>query len=85
MRHVYAYRVFYLLAALILGACALFAWIRSQDIAIGPESRNAVPNVHPAPAADHKGAGRLDTDPAAGRQVIQFVVQPGMAWVSRPV
>jgi HAMP domain-containing protein len=29
MRHIYAYRVFYLLAVLIMGACALFAWIRS--------------------------------------------------------
>jgi hypothetical protein len=53
MRHIYAYRVFYLLAALIVGACALFAWIRSENIAIVPDSRNAVPNVRPAPAADH--------------------------------
>lgn len=50
MRHIYAHRIFYLLAALILGACALFAWIRSEDITIVP--RKSLP----APAGVTRGA-----------------------------
>ena len=32
MRHIYAYRVTYLIAALIVLVAMLFAWLRSQDV-----------------------------------------------------
>jgi redox-regulated HSP33 family molecular chaperone len=38
VRHVYAYRVTYLIAALIVAAAVLFAWLRSQEREVVPQS-----------------------------------------------
>ncbi|MBS3933677.1 MAG: hypothetical protein KGZ35_04915 [Truepera sp.] len=37
MRNLYAYRATYLIAALIVAAAALFAWLRSQERVVAPE------------------------------------------------
>lgn len=37
MRNFYAYRATYLIAALIVAAAALFAWLRSQERVVVPE------------------------------------------------
>ena len=34
MRHIYAYRITYIIAALLIAAAAFFAWIQSEEIAI---------------------------------------------------
>jgi hypothetical protein len=37
VRHIYAYRVTYVIAALIVAAAVLFAWLRSQEREVVPE------------------------------------------------
>jgi hypothetical protein len=37
VRHLYVYRFTYLIAALLVAAAALFAWLRSQDSVAVPE------------------------------------------------
>ena len=37
MRHIYAYRITYVLAALIVAAAVVFAWLRSRELVLVPE------------------------------------------------
>jgi hypothetical protein len=37
VRHIYAYRITYLLAALIVAAAVVFAWLRSRELVLVPE------------------------------------------------
>ena len=54
MRHIYAYRVTYLIAALIVLVAMLFAWLRSQDVP--PPSEAGLSHHHVAAAAPAAGS-----------------------------
>jgi hypothetical protein len=45
VRHIYAYRITYLLAALIVGAAVLFAWLRSREFVVVPEDKSGAPTT----------------------------------------
>ncbi|MFO7581924.1 hypothetical protein [Guyparkeria sp.] len=47
MRHIYASRITYLLAAMIIAAAVLFAWLRSQEHVVVSEGTEA--RTHPGP------------------------------------
>jgi cytochrome c5 len=50
MRHLSTYRFTYMIAALLVAGCALFAWIRSHDIWIAPRAAWPRPEASPPPA-----------------------------------
>lgn len=50
MRHLYAYRVTYVIAALIVAGAMLFAWLRSHDVPPGQDDEQGTRGVAVAQA-----------------------------------